>query len=210
MKNNEKGAVIVEAVYVFPIMLFVIIFLIYMGNAYYLKTEVDNITTQVAVEGAALCADPFLESMKTSGKIKISAEAQMYRYIVKSYVSGIASKMEEEVSEIIGNDQQGFFIGMTTSDITPVCTAKYNSNFVEPTFSVQIVYKITFPIRFIFSDADTVLHITSNAEVPVVDTAELIQIVDMLEDYYENSGAKEKVDKVVQDIGNNIKEFLGE
>ena len=68
-KSQEDGEVtIVEAVFIFPIMFIVLIFLIYLGNAYYIKAQVESIVAREAVSGAAYCADPFLSYIKNNGK----------------------------------------------------------------------------------------------------------------------------------------------
>ena len=59
--KDEKGAVtIVEATFVFPIAFFVLFFLMFYGNAYYLKASVDSVVCQAAIDGAMQIQDPFL------------------------------------------------------------------------------------------------------------------------------------------------------
>ena len=62
--NSENGTVIIEATFVFPIMFIILFFLIYMGNAFYMKAQVESVVEQKAIQGAAYCADPILETMK--------------------------------------------------------------------------------------------------------------------------------------------------
>ena len=201
--KSESGMVVIEAAYVFPIMFFVIFFLIYMGNAYYLVAELDNIAAMSATKGAANCADPYLSDMSTAGSITTDTETEMYRYIFNGYMESVESEITTEVNKNIKSIGGGFFTGMDAS--VSDCKVKYNRNLLQPSFEVDIKYAIKFPIRFIFSDEDTVLEVESKAEAPVVDMGELIQIVDMLEDYYENTGAKGEVDEILV----KIKEGLG-
>ncbi len=80
MREDEKGSVIVEATYVFPIVFFVIFFLLFMGDAYYLQSQVDSLTNQAAVLAAADCADPIAAQMQ-EGEFKIGEWPELYRYI---------------------------------------------------------------------------------------------------------------------------------
>lgn len=70
--NSENGTVIIEATFVFPIMFIILFFLIYMGNAFYMKAQVESVVEQKAIQGAAYCADPILETMKETGKISVT------------------------------------------------------------------------------------------------------------------------------------------
>ena len=62
--KSENGAVpVVEATFVFPVMFFVIFFLLFMGNMYVSKAYFDNAVNQAAIKYAAQCADPNLKAI---------------------------------------------------------------------------------------------------------------------------------------------------
>ena len=67
-KKNESGVVFVEASVVFPVMFLVIFLMIYAGNAYLQKARVEAIVTEIAIDGAAYCADPMSRDVE-AGKI---------------------------------------------------------------------------------------------------------------------------------------------
>ena len=58
----------------FPIMFFVLLFLIYMGNMFYMRSQVDAIVAKAAVKAAAYQADPQLKTIMEQG----SVPGQMY------------------------------------------------------------------------------------------------------------------------------------
>lgn len=45
MRKEEKGALILEATIVFPVMFFILLFLIYTGNMFYIRSQVDSIAS---------------------------------------------------------------------------------------------------------------------------------------------------------------------
>lgn len=205
MKSDERGHVIVEAAYVFPIAIFVVIFLVFLGNAYYLKAQIDDYTMQIALKGAEKCANPLSQEVE-DGEINMASDLQMYRYIslFNSYMDSVEDTMEEELEALIQDANGSVFVGMEP-EITAKPEATYKGNLVQPSFSIEVEYSVKTPFRFIFTDEDTIATIHSKAEVPVVDMGEFIGIIDMVEDYYENTGAK----NACNGIKEKISELLG-
>ncbi len=196
MRNDERGSVIVEAAYVFPITFFVIIFLIYMGNGYYLRSQISNCASQAAVIGAERCGDPLAKLMTNSG-VQMNTDAQIYRYIFTGYMDEVVEEIQNEVNTKITNSGS-FFTGMEASNV--FCECKYKGSIVEPAFVVEVNYVIEFPIKFIFADEAIMLDMYAKAEAPIVDMGEFIGVVDMLEDYYQNTGLEEKVNGIKDKI----------
>ena len=82
--KNERGAVqIVEAAFIFPIMFLILIALIFMGNAFVMKSQVNSVVTTYAIRGASYCSDSFLETVR-------SGELPSYKTNIEPY-SGIFS-----------------------------------------------------------------------------------------------------------------------
>lgn len=204
MKKDERGHVVVEAAYVFPIAIFVVIFLIFLGNAYFVKAQIDDYTMQIALKGAEECANPLSKEVE-NGEVNMISDLQMYRYITlfASYMDTVEKKMEDELKALILDGNGSVFVGMEP-EITS-CVANYKGNLVQPSFSIEVEYSIKTPFRFIFSEEDTIVTIHAKSEVPVVDMGEFIGIIDMAEDYFENTGAKD----ACSGIADKIKELLG-
>lgn len=202
--TKEKGAVIVEATFVYPIMLFVILFLMYMGNMFYQKAKIDSYVSREAVKGAAYFADSLpqpideSEAVPSSGKISI----EPYRYLnfhPKAYTD--VGKLEKSLSG------SGFFAGMEPSFI-PI-EAKVTNYILYATYVIQVDYEISFPLKFIFEDDYYKLKFTSRAELPAVDSAEFIRNTDMIIDYMEHSeGGVGILEKISDGIG-KLNELLG-
>lgn len=195
--KEERGAMsIVEATFVFPIMFFVLFFLIYMGNMFYMRSQVDSIVTSTAVKAAAYCADPLLYHVKDSGGA-IPTEIdniEPYHNLLKNGAlsNGELESMKTELRTKLQKLGVGFFAGMGLKQVTINRFQKENS-LLSNTFTVDVTYRIQFPIRFLGDGNPTILKIQSKSVVPVTDTPEFILNVDMAMDYYESSGLKEKL-----------------
>ena len=77
-KEQERGALTMEASFVFPIMLLIILLMMVLGNAYYQKCRMDQIFNEAAIDGAAYCADPQLVKVEggdidTDSVLRVSA-----------------------------------------------------------------------------------------------------------------------------------------
>ncbi len=207
LNNSENGEVIVEATIIFPIMFIVLFFLIYMGNAFYLKARVESVVKQEAIIGANYCADPMLETIKQTGSVPDLnvLKTEPYRYIFGG-MDSIESKISQSIQKELGATKNvGFFKNMKPQiNTSGDKIAKFNNYIVYSTFSVEVDYKIKFPIRLLGESKTTVLHITSRAEVPVNDTAEFIRNTDMVIDYAEET----KVGNFIKSAFGKVNDFI--
>lgn len=206
---DERGAMpIFEATFVFPIMFFVIFFLIFMGNMYFSKAYTDNLVTEAAIRTAAKCADPNLNSIISSGKVSSSVGSiknEPYRYIFNAFGSGsgsIASAKSQGKNYIVNDlgSFNSFFKKMEPQLDTSSVRVDFKNNVISYDLAVTAKYKISLPWKFIFSDDINIYEFTSRAEVPISDAPEFIRNIDMFIDYMQQSKnlseAKESLSKL--------------
>ena len=209
----ENGAVqIVESTIVFPVMFIILFFLIYMGNAYYMKAQIESVVMQKAIEGASYCADPLLETIK-SGNGSIPKVDQIdikpYRYIFGG-VGEIENKIGGDVYSSINSSDASFFRNMNPVVKTPKSDiAKYHNYVLYSTFSVDLECRVEFPIKFLGSSTPYVMIFNSHAEVAVNDTAEFIRNTDLVIDYFEDSKLGQSIKGVFEKINTFIENFAG-
>ncbi len=200
--KENKGSLIIEATYVFPIMFFVLLFLIYMGNMFYMRSQVDSIVTRAAVKAAAYQADPQLKTIMEQGSVPGQMnDIQPYHSLFGTSAS--ANAVRNEMVEQLNTLGTGFFAGMGLRDIV-IDEFQYNGSLVASTFSVKVTYRIRFPIRFLGDNSPVILQIRSQATVPVTDTPEFIQNVDMAMDFADSTGVTDKV----KDFASKVGEFF--
>ncbi len=209
--SDENAAVqIVEASFVFPIMFIILFFLIYMGNAFYLKSQVEAITEKYAIEGASYCADPLLATMKEQGKVPSlkDLKTKPYRYIFGG-MSEIEDKIQGEIQNELDNNITSFFKNMNPTFSVGAKPASFDNKIFYSTFSVQIDYSITMPIRYLGAESPPILTISSRAEVPVNDTAEFIRNTDMVIDLFSGTKAGQKISEFFGKINDFLGNFAG-
>ena len=215
--KSEKGAIIVEASIVFPVMFFVLLFIIFIGNMYYEQAKVDEIVLKYAVKGAECVADPFLYNMTNGNgvpkKMSDVKDIEPYRYILGSVTEGSVSDIEDKISQEVKNeinDTSLVFFGNSKANIIDYDNDKiatFNNYVVYSTFIVQVNYEIKMPIAFLGDDYPTVVKMSSRAEVPVSDAPEFIRNVDMAVDILEGTKAGEAIKKIFTKAGEFINKF---
>ena len=188
----ERGALFVEATIVFPIMFVIIFILLYAGNAYLQKSRVEKIVTAAALEGAARCADPMLGTVADGGTPGIDADIYPYRYFFSGEMDKIADEIETELGAELDSMSGGLFAGMEP-DVSEV-SVEFNNGFIYSTFSVDVEGKVKIPLRMLFEKEFLFMNVSCHMDVPVSDTSEFLRNVNMVEDYLEKFGIKEKID----------------
>lgn len=216
LKNN-KGAVIVEAAIVFPVMFFVLLFIIFIGNLFYEQARIDSIVTQYAIRGAQCVADPFLDEMYQGKTVPTNPKKvvlEPYRYIFgfteNSSISQIENMLTKEIKEEINNGGLIFFDNssgkyMSTDNGNKIC--EFKNHFLYSTFVVQVNYKVQIPISFMDAGKPTILKMSSRAEVPVSDTDEFIRNIDMAVDLLEDTKAGNTIASIFQKVTDFINTF---
>lgn len=204
IKRDERGMVIVEASIVFPVMFLVIFLMIFAGNAYLQKCRVDAFVNGFALDAAAYCADPMLDDIE-AGSIPSLANLDVYpyRFFDANGVGDIESDIQSQLDSKIRGMSTGLFSNMKPSNI--LVNTKYNNAFLYSTFSIDVEYKIVMPIRLLGDSENISLDVATRADMPVADSAEFIRNIDMVEDYMEKFGVKEKI----TEMANKVKEWFG-
>ena len=207
--NRESGMVVVEASFIFPIMFIILFILIYMGNAHYLKAQVEEIVTEQAIEGAKSCSDPLLIKIKETGSVPSlkDLKTEPYRYLFGG-MDEIEKSVSAEVVRLIEEESGSFFGNMTPKVSTSTSKiAKFNNYVVYSTFSVEVEYVIEFPISFLGADKPIMLTVNSRADVPVNDTPEFIRNTDMVIDLFHGTKVGESISSVfgkIRDVMSNF------
>lgn len=203
LKNNS-GVVIVEASIVFPIMIFTILMMVYMGNVYYQQARLNSVVDLAAIKGAAYCADPMLESIEKKGSVsKSNNDIQPYRYLFG--LGEVENKIQKYVSSEFNSAGDGFF-GFMSPDLEK-CEATFNNNVIMYSFTVEATYEIKVPLRFMGTEPPTIVSLSAKATAPVNDNGEFINNLNMALDYYESSGAKQKVSAATDKISSFFAKF---
>ena len=210
-RNDESGMVIVEATIVFPVMFLVIFLMLFAGNAYLQKCRVDSIVNELALSGAAYCADPSLDDVEAGNLPTLETlNVYPYRFFDPNGVGDMEATIQDKSEKRIKKLSTGLFSGMKPSN--PIIVVNYNNGFIYSTFSIDVEYKIVMPVRLLGDTENISMSISSHADMPVSDSTEFVRNVDMVEDYMEKYGIKEKIEQAKEKLSeaiNKAKEWFG-
>ncbi len=195
-KNN--GEVIVEATIIFPIVILCVFLMVFVGNAYLQKCRVEAVVSELAIRGAAQCADPLgkMIAEKGSGSEIGDYEIEPYRYVFSGVskngsIAKIESDIQSKISSEINNMTPGLFAGMKPS--AESVKVKYNNFFVYSTFTTEVKCSIPIPMKLPGMTKKFSIKVSCRYDVPVSDTPEFIRNVNMVDDYLEAYGVTGKV-----------------
>lgn len=214
--NDENGLVIVEAAIVFPVMFFVLLFIIFIGNMYYEQAKIDNIVMTYATKGAQYVSDPSLYNMDHGGNVPTNVnglDIEPYRYILGSISNGTVADIEDKLSKAVEDKINDG--GLVFFDNAKICVlgtdnekiATFNNYVVYSTFIVQVNYEYKFPIRFLGEKEATIIKFSSRAEVAVNDAPEFIRNVDMVVDLMDGTKTAENIKGFFDKINGFINKF---
>ncbi|MDY4112425.1 MAG: TadE family protein [Roseburia sp.] len=190
--NDESGAVqVVEAALVYPIVIFVVILFIFLGNLFYQQAKIDAIAVRGAEYLARMYSHPLLRG-STLPTNSTQVDVQPYRYLFGS--SEAEAQAKEYVSELLNSTGSGMFSGMETNATIKTC--KIKNYVVYQTACIEIEYSIDLaPIKLL--GGISLFRCSSATVTAADDPAEFIRNIDMIMDYSDQLGLtkaiKEKV-----------------
>lgn len=205
--KSEKGALIVEATIVFPVMFFVILFMIFAGNAYWQRCKVEAIVNELALDGAAYCGDLLLYDVENNSIPDVSSYHPT-PYAVIGAALGFSTddsmgeyveKIKEQLENRLASIGTGLFSGMTPVKISDP-EIVYDTCFVYATFAIEVEMEVEIPIPLLGQKDFTVYSITNYTKMPVMDTMEFIRTLDMVQDYADSTGLTQKVTDLIEEV----------
>ena len=206
LKEESGVSSIVEATLVFPIVLFVLVILIFLGNVYYQMARVEAAVSQSATYAAGVYADPVLQnsvgSKLSSSKITVSSgDSRPYRYLLGN--SSAETAASSYLKTQIGKIGSGFFTGMKPTCSKVSCTVK--NYVIYQTITVTVNYSIQIPMFFFGKDV-TLMKGQVSTSAAVSDPAEFVRNMVMVADFLEGS----KLDEKLTSIRSNVSGWFGD
>ena len=186
--NSEKGAVeVVEAAFVFPIVIFVVILFMMFGNMLYQQSKMDAIAVRGAEYLATIYTNPILanENIPTDST---QVNVKPYRYLFGD--SEAEDKAKEFIRKEIDKTGTGLFSGMEMNATIKTC--KIKNYVVYQTAQVEIEYSIELLPMKLF-DSPSMFNCSNATVTAATDSSEFIRNIDMIMDYSEEFGLTQKI-----------------
>ncbi len=187
---NEGGAMtIVEAAFVFPITIIVVLLMIMVGEAYFQRSRVEYEVSHAAISGAARCENPMLSYIqKNSNSVpKGTSDAKVipYRYIFTGNAKTIGDDVAEDLRSTIDSMKPLMFRFMKPTNVSVKVEPRLNV--LVSAIKVDCEFDIKLPIRMIFSKENFKLHYRISTYEPIGDPAEFVRNVSTVQDLIEKS-----------------------
>ena len=206
---EDEGLVIVEATLVFPIMFFVLFFIIYVGNIYYGISQIDSMVITAGVKGAQSISDPIHYEMETNDTVPMDFKVNPYRYVFGEVLNGSIDQIEdliqEEVEKDIDEKTISFFNNMKPKVIET--KVEFNNYVLYSTFEVEVYYEIPFPITIMGTSVGDQIKYRARTEVAVNDTPEFVRNIDMVVDLLQDTKLGTKIESFFDKINDFIQKF---
>lgn len=188
--ESQKGAVmIIEATFVFPIMFFIVFFMIMAGNIYFQQARVERIVTEAALEAASKCENPMLDYVKDKA-IATDPDNEgikPYRYIFSGYSSGVCSEVEESMEKKITDFGALGFAGMEAQLDSGATMIKPHIYMITGNVEAVCKFRVDFPIKMIFFPEKIGFDYRVCINQPISDPAELVRNVSTVADALERN-----------------------
>lgn len=190
-RQSERGAVtLVEAVFVFPIMFFIVFFMLMAGSAYFQKARIERIISEATIEACARSENPMLDAIGTTGSSvptsTTAAEIKPYRQLFPGHTNSVRNNVQASIQKSIKAFGSLGFTGMQAKlEGEPVMDVKYR--LIISSITTRCNFKVELPIRMIFSNKKLSFRFSTVTKDVVGDPTEFVRNVAMVKDYVERS-----------------------
>lgn len=188
-KSGEYGAVlIVEAVFVFPVMFIIVFVMLMAGSAYFQHARVERLVIEAAIDGASRCENPMLEKVSSTGSVPrgtADAKVMPYRYLFTGNAKKIGSDVAGELQKDVESLSSFGFQGLEPRNVSVKATPKMF--ILVSSFQVECEFDVVLPVRMIFAEENFKFHYAVSMTEPVGDPAEFVRNVSTVQDLLERS-----------------------
>ena len=183
IKGDRRGAVaVVEATLVFPVVLFILVILLVLGNVFYQQSRLDTMTVQAAEYLASRYTHPQLNDPTPTDPKGIYLYP--YRYWASNKNATANDQARKLLENWLNNSDTGGFTGMDISKAR-IVECSIDGNLLYHTASVKLEYRLSlFPMKLLGLDIELPL-MNAATKTAATDPAELIRNVDFMMDLYD-------------------------
>ena len=208
--HGEYGAVlIIEAVFVFPIMFIIIFIMLLAGGAYFQHARVERLVVEAAIDGASRCENPMLEKVSKAGSVptgKKKKKIMPYRYLFTGNAKSISDEVASELRNTVERLNSLAFKGMEPKNVSVKVTPKMF--ILISSFQVECEFDIVLPVRMLFSDEDLKFHYSVSMTEPVGDPSEFVRNISTIQDILERNEKAASIAEKFKEATKKIARFI--
>jgi len=208
--NGEYGAVlIIEAVFVFPIMFIIIFIMLLAGGAYFQHARVERLVVEAAIDGASRCENPMLQKVSKAVSVPTGtsdAKIMPYRYLFTGNAKSISDEVASELRNTVERLNSLAFKGMEPKNVSVKVTQKMF--ILISSFQVECEFDIVLPVRMLFSDEDLKFHYSVSMTEPVGDPSEFVRNISTIQDILERNEKAASIAEKFKEATKKIARFI--
>lgn len=208
--HGEYGAVlIIEAVFVFPIMFIIIFIMLLAGGAYFQHARVERLVVEAAIDGASRCENPMLEKVSKAGSVPTGtsdAKIMPYRYLFTGNAKSISDEVASELRNTVERLNSLAFKGMEPKNVSVKVTPKMF--ILISSFQVECEFDIVLPVRMLFFDEDLKFHYSVSMTEPVGDPSEFVRNISTIQDILERNEKAASIAEKFKEATKKIARFI--
>ena len=209
-RHGEYGAVlIIEAVFVFPIMFIIVFIMMLAGGAYFQHARVERLVVEAAIDGASRCENPMLEKVSKTGSVPAGTadvKVMPYRYLLTGNAKNIGNEVAGELKRDVEGLESLAFKGLEPQNVSVKATPKMF--ILISSFQVECEFDIVLPIRMLFSNEDFKFHYSVSMTEPIGDPAEFVRNVSTVQDILERNEKAAGIAGKFKEASDKIARFI--
>lgn len=215
--RGAKGLVVVEAVFIYPVVFMLLVFVMFLGDTFYQRARVEAAVLDAAVMGGAEIGSASLPhiAVNESGSATLDPagiDNDPYRFLFNgpagTGTEAVTSTIKENVDSMLSAQDASIF-GLAPRLGEGGAQVDYSSRIVQGEFSVSMSYGLSVPVSsYLLPDGKIDLALDASASTTVTPMGEFVRTVDMMDDLHEANGGAELADSV-RTIVDAISGFVG-
>lgn len=197
IKSEKGAALIVEAAVVFPVVIFVVMLLLVLGNFYFQQSRVEQLVIRAADKMDQYFTDPVYHN----GAPTAGTDIKPYRYLSGGEFAEKEAKNFLQTE--LGKLGTGFFPNMEVKVIKITCDLK--NIFIMQDGKITVDYTVWLPVGFFGMEENR--RCSCSVDYALLAPEEMIRNIDMIDDYYTKTGLKEKIEGKFEEWKSSLDNF---
>lgn len=203
--RGRTGLVVLEAVFIYPVVFMLLVFVMFLGDTFYQRARVEAAVLDAAVLGGAEIGSstlPHIVVSDSGAAVLDPSQIQNdpYRFLFNgpagTGTESVTATVKENVDALLSAQDASIF-GLAPRLGEGGAQVDYSSRIVQGEFAVSMSYGLSVPVStYLMPDGKIDLSLDASASTTVTPMGEFVRTVDMMDDLHEASGGAELADSV--------------
>lgn len=209
--HGRTGLVVVEAVFVYPVVFMLLVLVMFLGDTFYQRARVEAAVLDAAVLGGAEIGSatlPHITVPPGGGQSTLHLDQidnDPYRFLFNgpsgTGTEAVTATVKENVDKLLSAQDASIF-GLAPRLGEGGAQVEYSSRIVQGEFAVSLSYGLSVPVNtYLLPDGKIDMALEASASTTVTPMGEFVRTIDMMDDLHEANGGAELADSVGTIVG---------